>query len=32
MTSENELLLDTTGIQIDKDACVVIVKTEWNKP
>lgn len=30
MTSESELLLNTAGIQIDKDACVVIIKTEWN--
>lgn len=30
MTSENEFLLNTAGIHIDKDACVVIIKTEWN--
>lgn len=23
-------LLDTTGIRLKKDACVIIVKTEWN--
>jgi 6,7-dimethyl-8-ribityllumazine synthase len=32
MTSENEKLLDTTGIRIEKDACVIIVKTTWNAP
>lgn len=30
MTSDNEKLLNTAGIQLEKDACVVIVKTEWN--
>lgn len=30
MTSESEQLLNTAGIPIDKDACIVIIKTEWN--
>lgn len=25
-------IIDTTGIQINKDACVIIVRTEWNAP
>ncbi len=30
MSIHNNELLNTTGIQIKKDACVVIVGTEWN--
>lgn len=30
MTSDNEQLLNIAGIPIEKDACIVIVKTEWN--
>jgi 6,7-dimethyl-8-ribityllumazine synthase len=30
MSANSNSLLNTTGIQISKDACVVIVRTEWN--
>jgi 6,7-dimethyl-8-ribityllumazine synthase len=30
MSQANEKLTDTTGIQIKKDAFVVIIRTEWN--
>ncbi len=30
MTQANDKLTDTTGIQIKKDAFVVIIRTEWN--
>jgi 6,7-dimethyl-8-ribityllumazine synthase len=30
MSQESTNLFDTTGIQLPKDACVVIVRTEWN--
>ncbi len=30
MQNKSTELLSTTGIQINKDACVVIVNTEWN--
>jgi 6,7-dimethyl-8-ribityllumazine synthase len=30
MSTDNSNLYDTTGIRFPKDACVVIVRTEWN--
>ncbi len=30
MSANSNSLLNTTGIQLPKDACVVIVRTEWN--
>ena len=30
MSANSNSLLNTTGIQVKKDACVVIVRTEWN--
>lgn len=30
MSANSNSLLNTTGIQFPKDACVVIVRTEWN--
>ncbi len=30
MSANSNSLLNTTGIHIPKDACVVIVRTEWN--
>ena len=30
MSTESSNLYNTTGIQVPKDACVVIVRTEWN--
>ncbi len=30
MSTDNSSLHNTTGIQLPKDACVVIVRTEWN--
>lgn len=30
MSTDSSKLNNTTGIQISKDACVVIVRTEWN--
>ena len=30
MSTDSSNLYDTTGIQFPKDACVVIVRTEWN--
>ncbi len=30
MSTSSTNLYDTTGIQLPKDACVVIVRTEWN--
>ena len=30
MSADSKNLLDTTGILLPKDACVVIVRTEWN--
>src|SRR6187402_816652 len=32
MSASSSNLYDTTGIQLPKDACVVIVRTEWNAP
>jgi 6,7-dimethyl-8-ribityllumazine synthase len=31
MSDQSAQLYNTTGIHINKDACVVIVKTEWNE-
>ncbi|MFZ4058183.1 MAG: 6,7-dimethyl-8-ribityllumazine synthase [Ferruginibacter sp.] len=31
MSDQSAQLYNTTGIQINKDACLVIVKTEWNE-
>ena len=31
MAQASDNLFDTTGIRIKKDACVVIIKTEWNE-
>jgi 6,7-dimethyl-8-ribityllumazine synthase len=30
MSANNDNILDNTGIQLTKDACIVIVRTEWN--
>lgn len=30
MAVSNALIYDTTGIRVDPNACIVIVKTEWN--
>ena len=30
MSVNSDQLLNTTGIQLPKDACIVIVRTEWN--
>jgi 6,7-dimethyl-8-ribityllumazine synthase len=30
MSTDSSNLYDTTGIRLPKDACVVIVRTEWN--
>lgn len=30
MSVNNEHILSTAGIQLSKDACVVIIRTEWN--
>lgn len=30
MSDNNTTILNTTGIQLQADACVVIVRTEWN--
>ena len=30
MSTSSQNLYDTTGIQVPTDACVVIVRTEWN--
>lgn len=32
MSTDSSKLTDTTGIQLPADACVVIVRTEWNAP
>ncbi|HMX36974.1 MAG TPA: 6,7-dimethyl-8-ribityllumazine synthase, partial [Ferruginibacter sp.] len=32
MSVFNQDLIHTTGIQLPADACVVIVRTEWNAP
>ncbi len=32
MSTSSSNLYDTTGIQLPKGACVVIVRTEWNAP
>ena len=30
MSANSDTLLNTTGIRLPSDACVVIVRTEWN--
>jgi 6,7-dimethyl-8-ribityllumazine synthase len=32
MSTPSNILYDTSGIQLPKGACVVIVRTEWNAP
>ena len=30
MSANNDSIVNNTGIQLEKDACIVIVRTEWN--
>ena len=32
MALSSSEIIDTTGIRLSKDACVIIVRTEWNAP